>query len=508
VELKLERLQRLRELTDELKKLEAQESAVVKRPWVEIARPEQLPPPGNWYVWLLLAGRGFGKTRSAAEWCAAKARRYSGARIALVARTIGDARDTMIEGESGLLSCLNREELRGSSEDGAWNRSMGELYLANGSQFKTFSSEKPWKLRGPAFHFAWGDESAFWSDAFKGTITDTTWSNLAIATRLPARIGWDEEYQTQIVVATTPRPVPLLKVTDPDPARSGLMQRENSIITRGRTEDNLANLTESYKANVIAPLIGTRLGRQELDAELLEDNEAALWRREWIDDTRIEPSDVPDNLVRVVIGVDPAVTDGESSAQTGIIVAGADRRGHGYILADLTMRGTPMAAMQRVVDAYYEFKADRVVAEVNQGGDYIGTLLHTVDQDIPYHSVRASRGKQVRAEPVSSLYEQRRIHHAGIFPFLEDECCSWTPLDDVSPDRLDALVWSCTDLRDLISTSWLSSYGVARCPHCEKAYLTMENGKVRTACPNCRKSVITTEDDAAGDAGIPLEIMA
>lgn len=441
-------------------------------------------------MWLLLAGRGFGKTRSAAEWCAAKARRYPGSRIALVATTIADARDTMVEGESGLLACFSRDELRGGTEDGAWNRSMGELYLDNGSRFKTFSSEKPWRLRGPQWHFAWGDESAFWKDAYKGTITDTTWMNLTIATRLPPRSGWDDGFRTQIVVATTPRPVALLKVTDPDPARSGLMQRENTIITRGRTSDNLANLSESYKVNVIAPLLGTRMGRQELDAELLEDNEAALWRREWIDETRIDPNAVPD-LIRVVVGVDPAVTDGETSAQTGIIVAGADRKGHGYILADFTMRGTPRRVMERVVEAFHEFKADRVVAEVNQGGDYIGTLLRTVDQNVPYRAVRATRGKQTRAEPVSSLYEQRRIHHAGSFPYLEDELCVWSPLDPVSPDRLDACTWACTDLRDLISSSFLDAYGVSRCESCGAAYLTTENGVRRLICPSCRAPIAT-----------------
>jgi phage terminase large subunit-like protein len=485
VELKLERLKRLKELKDELRQIESDEKNLGHRRWADIARPEQLPPDGNWFVWLILAGRGWGKSRTAAEWSAEKARRYPGARIALVARTIGDARDTMVEGDSGLLTCFRKEELRGGSEDGAWNRSMGELYLDNGSRFKTFTSEKPWRLRGPQFNFAWGDESCFWNDAFKGTVTDTTWSNLTIATRLPKKSYWDDDYRTQIVVATTPRPVPLLKVIDPDPARAGLMQRETTIITRGRTVDNLSNLSESYKVNVIAPLLGTRLGRQELDAELLEDNDAALWRRDWIEETRIAPNGVPD-LVRVVIGVDPAVTDGESSAQTGIVVAGAARTGHGYILADFTMRGTPKEVMSRIVEAYHEFKADRVVAEVNNGGDYIGTLLHTVDQNVPFRAVRATRGKHTRAEPISSLYEQRRIHHAGVFPYLEDELCQWTPMDPVSPDRLDACVWACTDLRDLITASFLDAYGVTRCENCGNVFLATENGQPRLACPSCR----------------------
>jgi phage terminase large subunit-like protein/DNA-directed RNA polymerase subunit RPC12/RpoP len=494
-EAKLERLQRLKELQAELKRLRDVEDGAIKRPWAEIARPEQLAPAGDWYVWLVLAGRGWGKTRTAAEWCAAKARRYPRCRIALVARTIGDARDTMIEGDSGLLTCFSRDEFRGHSEDLGYNRSMGELFLANGSRFKTYSSEKPWRLRGPQMNFSWGDEACFWDDAGKGIISDTTWSNLTIATRLPKRPEWDDEYRTQIVVATTPRPVALLKTNDPDPSRTGLMQRETTVITRGRTSDNLGNLSDSYKENVVAPLLGTRLGRQELDAELLDDNEAALWRREWIDETRItDPKMVPD-LIRIVVGVDPAVTDGESSAQTGIIVAGAANNGRGYVLGDFTLRASPMEAMQKIARVYHEFNADRVVAEVNQGGDYIGNLLKTVDPDIPYQTVRASRGKAIRAEPISSLYEQRRISHVGSFPYLEDSLCSWTPLDKESPDRLDSLVWSISALKDLIGGSYLSAYGVIRCESCGHAFTANDpqTKKPRLACPKCGTQVETID---------------
>jgi phage terminase large subunit-like protein len=461
-----------------------EDEADARVPWAQAARPDQLPPPGDWFVWLILAGRGWGKSRTAAEWAAAKARRYPRCRIALVAATIADARDTMVEGESGLLACLEDSELRGGSQDAAWNRSLGELFLANGSRFKTYSSEKPRKLRGPQHHFAWGDESAFWTDAHKGTVTDTTWSNLTIGTRLPARPGWDAEYRTQICVATTPRPVALLRTQDPDPARAGLMQRETTVITRGKTSDNLANLSETYKAQVIAPLIGTRLGRQELDAELLEDREDALWRRDQIDADRRPPVPLPD-MVRVVVGVDPAVSDGESSAETGIVVCGADRNGHGYVLADCTIRGTPQQAMRKVADAFEEYRADRVVAEVNNGGDYIGTLLHVIDPGIPYRAVTATRGKQTRAEPVSALYEQHRVHHLGSFPLLEDQLCSWAPTDKESPDRMDSMVWAFTDLKDLIGGSWRDSYGVVKCGKCTRPYLAEADGKRRDRCPHC-----------------------
>jgi phage terminase large subunit-like protein len=486
LDLKLKKLRRLRALRQQLRDITTGDAE--KRPWSETARPEQLEPGGDWFVWLILAGRGWGKSRTAAEFIADKARRFPFCRIALVASTIADARDTMVEGESGLLTCLRASELRGGSVETSWNRSLGELYLANGSRMKTYSSEKPRKLRGPQFHFGWGDESCFWTDAAKGTLADTTWSNFTIATRLPRRPDWPQDYRTQIVVATTPRPVALLRVTDPSQTAPGLMQRENVIITRGRTVDNLDNLSESYKANVIAPLLGTQLGRQELDAEILENREGALWRREWLDADRRPPVPLPD-MVRVVIGVDPAVTSEETSDLTGIIVAGADRSGHGYVLADYTIRGTPLEAMQKVVWAYKHHEADRVVGEVNNGGDYIGTVLKTVDPDIPFRSVRASRGKEIRAEPVSALYEQHRVHHLGVFPFLEDQMCTWAPIDPGSPDRIDALVWAFYDLKDLISGSWLDAFGVVKCFSCGKPFLSTVDGVPRSKCPHCNASL-------------------
>lgn len=482
LDIKLERLKKLKELRDEQKRIESGDA--LKHEWVDIARPDQLPPLGEWFVWLILAGRGWGKSRTAAEFVASRARRYPGSRQALVGKTIGDTRDVMVEGESGLLTCFKSSELRGGSIDSAWNRSLGELYLANGSRFDTYASEKPWRLRGPQFHGAWCDESCFWTDAHKGTMADTTWSNLTIACRLPGRVSWPAGYQNQVVVATTPRPVALLRVSDPKLTAPGLMQRENVIITRGRTVDNLANLSASYKANVIAPLLGTQLGRQELDAEILENREGALWQRAWIDDNRRDPVPAPD-FVRVVVGVDPAVTSGETSDLTGIVVAGADRSGQGYILGDFTMRGTPMECMNKVVWAFNEFKADRVVAEVNNGGDYIGTLLHTIDPDIPYRPVHASRGKAIRAEPISSLYEQNRFHHLGIFPQLEDELVTWAPIDPESPNRLDACVWACTDLKDLISGSWADAYGIIKCHKCQKPFLGKNGNALRDRCPFC-----------------------
>lgn len=429
-------------------------------------------------------------TRTAAELVAEKARRFPGARVALVGRTFSDVRDTMVEGDSGLLSCFKQGELRGGKIDGAWNRSLGELYLDNGSKFSAYSSEKPWQLRGPQFHFAWGDESCFWADAHKGTTADTTWSNLTIATRLPRRGNWSLDYKTCIVVATTPRPVALLKVSDPQQVSPGLMQRDNVIITRGRTVDNLENLSDSYKTNVVAPLLGTQLGLQELDAEILENRDNALWRREWIEADRYnaERRDELD-LVRIVVGVDPSVTSSEAADLTGIVVCAADRAGNGYVLADYTMRGTPKQCMQRAVDAYHEFNADRIVAEVNNGGDYIGTVVRAVDTNVAFKAVRASRGKNTRAEPISALYEQHRVHHVGMFPQLEDEMCTWAPGDPESPDRMDALVWAMYDLKDLIGGSWLDAYGVLKCHKCERGFTKTLNGTPREKCPYCNTPV-------------------
>jgi phage terminase large subunit-like protein/DNA-directed RNA polymerase subunit RPC12/RpoP len=492
---RLERLRKLRELQQELKRRHDEADGAIKRPWKEIARPEQLPPPGDWMTWLILAGRGWGKSRTAAEWAAERGRRYPGSRIALVGKTFADARDTMLEGESGLIACFNRDEFRNHSEDDGYNRSIGEIRLANGTHYKTYSAEKPWRLRGPQHHAAWCDEAAFWQDASRGLISDTTWSNLVITLRLPKKPGWDGEYQPQVVVATTPRPVALLRSTDPDPARSGLMQRETTIITRGRTMDNIANLSEAYKDNVIAPLMGTRLGRQELDAEILEDMPGALWKREWIDRNRVSnPALVPD-LIRVVVGVDPSVTDGESSAQTGIVVAGAANNGRGYVLGDFTLRGSPMETMSKAISVFHEFKADRVIGEVNQGGDYLRTLIKTIDPNIPFQAVRATRGKAIRAEPISSLYEQNRISHVGTFSRLEDEMCSWLPTDPVSPDMMDAAVWALWGLHDLIGGSFLSAYGVIKCTACKHPFSANDSGtkKPRLACPKCGAKVATDE---------------
>lgn len=423
--------------------------ATAPRPkWRDVARPEQIPPVGSWFVFLYLAGRGAGKTRSAAEWAAEKARRYPGCRIALVAATIADARDTLVEGESGLLSVLDDSELRGGSREDAWNRSLGELFLRNGSQFKTFSSEKPWRLRGPQHHFAIGDEVAFWQDAHKGTAKDTTWSNLTIGLRLPGQPGWSADYRPQVFVSTTPRPVALLKSRDPEPARAGLMQRKTTVIVRGRTVDNLANLSDTYREQVVEPLLGTTLGRQELDAELLEAVEGALWTAQELDEHRVSEPPYP-GFKRTVVALDPA--DGEDDGdEQAITVAGAGMDWRLYVVANEGMRATPTAFLRRAIELAREHDAT-IVVEKNHGGKSLTELLTMIMRDmgvtVPYRTVNASTSKRTRAEPIAALYEQGKVSHIGTFPQLEDQLLTWTGLsNEPSPDRLDSLVWAIRDL--------------------------------------------------------------
>lgn len=476
--------------------------------WERVARPEQLPPTGDWQTWLILAGRGWGKTRAAAEYVADLARRYPGARIALVAATFADGRDTMVEGMSGLLDVLDDVELRGGTQDSAWNRSLGELFLANGSRFKVYSSEKPRQLRGPQHHFAWCDEAAAWFDAHKGTARDTTWSNLMFGLRLPAKEGWSSDYRTRVVVATTPRNVALLKVPETlaerKPEFAGITQRKSTVITRGPTRDNLANLSEEFKAEVIDPLAGTALARQELEGEILDEADGALITRAAVEACGInlgEVFEMLDSAARVV-AVDPAVSTGENSDLTGISVVARGYDGKVYVLGDHSLKGTPQEWAFTVWAAVYAYRASAIVVENNQGGQMvehtlqsawpgfatawmrdphrlageltgervdairqasrarlneaarIDTLMALRDVGVPrprpIHTVHPSgpnSGKWIRAQPVRLMYERGQIKHVRHpndplhFMYLEEELTSWTgSRGEKSPDRLDALV--------------------------------------------------------------------
>ncbi|HET6866296.1 MAG TPA: terminase family protein [Solirubrobacteraceae bacterium] len=388
--------------------------------WEREARPNQLPPPGDWFVWMIMAGRGWGKTRTGAEWLAREALTNPGRAYAVLARTTQDGREVCLEdSRSGLLKALGLEI---TSRE--YNRTTGEIRLANGTVIYSYTAERPDRMRGPNLNGAWCDEVGAWS---RGTARDA-WDRLIPALRNP-------EGQPRIVVTTTPRIVPLVR---------DLVARDDGslVLTRGTTFENAANLSGQALDELRRRYEGTRIGRQELYGELLEEIEGALWNRAMLEHRASEPPD----LERVVVAIDPAVTSGEESDDTGIVVAGRGTNGHAYVLADRTCHLPPDQWAKLAVAAYREFDADRVVAEVNNGGDLVETVLRTQDERLPFAQVRASRGKRTRAEPIAALYEQGKVHHVGEFRDLEDELCSWTPGDADSPDRLDALVWALTEL--------------------------------------------------------------
>ena len=311
-----------------------------------LARPNQLPPEDNWSNWLVMAGRGFGKTRLGAEWLAAKAVRNPGVRCAIVARTFSDTRNVCVEGVSGILNILREYD---AVKD--WNKSNGILTLKNDSIIQTFSADTPDSLRGPQFHYAWCDELAAWQ-------YEDTWNQLQFGLRLGDH--------TQAVITTTPRPTKLIK---------DLVKRETTVVTRGSTFDNAENLSQSALLEMQTRYAGTRLGQQELYGAILDDNPGALWSRASLEAARVK--DTP-YLIRVVVGIDPAVTSGEDSDSTGIVVAGLSGDGHYYILADYTLKASPQVWAEKAVYAFELHKADRIIAETNNGGDLVVHLLQQV----------------------------------------------------------------------------------------------------------------------------------
>ena len=401
-----------------LGRLSRDELDTIGHDWELWARHSQLPPDGDWRVWLLLAGRGFGKTRTGAELVRARIAARRARHVALVAPTAADARDVMVEGESGLLaiaSAHNRPHYEPSKRRLTW---------PNGAIATTYSADEPERLRGPQHDFAWCDELAAWR-------YPAAWDMLMFGLRL----GRDP----RAVVTTTPRPTALIKALLADP---------HVAVTRGRTAENAENLAPAFLDQIVRRYQGTRLGRQELEAEMLEDAAGALWSRALIEAARV--TQVP-ALRRVVVAIDPAAGSGEHSDETGIVVAGRDEAGHGYVLADLSGRYAPTEWAKAAVAAFRAHEADRVVAEVNNGGEMVEATLRVVDPAVPFGAVRASRGKVARAEPVAALYEQGRVHHQGAFPALEDQMCGFVHDFDratagYSPDRVDALVWALTEL--------------------------------------------------------------
>lgn len=408
----------VRSMTDE----EWAQAARLLQCWFPTGRPEQKPAGDDWLVYAYIAGRGAGKTRSGAEWLVEQAIANPGTRWAIVAPTFADVRDTCVEGESGLLSVLRRR-IPGVDWSRLWNRSLLELSLPNGSRVKGFSAEEPDRLRGPQHHGAWCDELAAWKTA-------EAWTQMQFGLRLGDL--------PQVFVTTTPKPVKLVKML-----RQRADRGDGVRWVGGSTYDNRDNLSAAALAELEATYGGTRIGRQELLGELLTDTPGALWAPAMIEAHRANEAPL---LRRVVVAVDPAVTSGEDSDETGIVAAGIAADGHVYVLADRTVRASPEQWARRAIDLYDELRGDRVVAEVNNGGDLVSTVLRTVDPSVPVRTVHASRGKRVRAEPVAALYEQGRVHHVGSLAELEDQMTTWTPDSSVSPDRLDALVWAITDL--------------------------------------------------------------
>ena len=371
--------------------------------WRFWARDEQLPPAGRWRIWLFLGGRGAGKTRAGAEWIAGGVIAGKMRRIGLVGATFHDARSVMIEGESGLLSVSPSAEFEPSNRRVLW---------PNGAVADVISAEEPDYVRGHQFDAVWADEFCKWAEP-----------QAALDMVLMAlRLGRDP----RMAITTTPRNIKALR---------DLLAASDVATTRSATAANAPNLAETFLSGLESRFAGTRLGRQELNAELIEDNDAALWRREWIDRVREAPP-----LTRVVVAVDPPASI--AGDECGIVVAGTSEAGDAYVLADRSVGGlSPASWAARVADAYEDFEADSIVAEANQGGDMVKQVLLDALPGAPARLVHATRDKRTRAQPAVALYEQHRVHHAGAFAELEDQMCSYDG-EGKSPDRMDALVWA------------------------------------------------------------------
>lgn len=399
----------LREFTDE----EIEREFIYN--WGFWARTSQLAPPGDWLCWLLLAGRGFGKTRAGTEWVTSWAYGNPGGHIAIIGETKADVRDVLVEkGESSLI------EVAPPWLKPIYEPSKRRVTWPNGAYGTLYSGDEPDQLRGPQHGAALVDEIA------KYKYPTEAWDNLEFGLRAGDN--------PKVVVATTPRPIPIIKM---------LLADSGTVVTRGSTFENVHNLAPSFIKRVVGRYEGTRLGRQELHAEILDDNPHALWHRdEMIEALRVT---VTPPFIRVVVGVDPS--GAATAAECGIVVGGLGTNGHGYILADKSRKGTPSEWGTEVVAAYNLHDADRVIGEANYGGEMVENTIRAVQggQLIAYKAVHASRGKQLRAEPVAALYEQKKIHHVGAHPLLEDELCNWEP-GMPSPNRMDALVWALTEL--------------------------------------------------------------
>lgn len=402
-----------------IKELERRQAKEAQYDWQEQGRPSQQIPEGDWRTWLIMAGRGFGKTRTGAESIRRWVREGTCRRIALVGASLHDVRSVMVEGESGLLGIHPREEKP------LFIPSKRLIKWPNGAVASLFGAENADQLRGPQFDGAWVDELAKFRRA------PEVWSQLQLCMRLGKN--------PRTIVTTTPRPLKLIQ---------SMITANDVHVTKGSTFDNALNLAPTYLDQVRDQFLNTRLGAQEIYAEMLTETVGALWQRQLIQyrqpayDDRGKP-----DLKRIVIAIDPATTTHDHSDETGIVVVGVDEMNQAYILEDLSGKLSPNDWGQRVVNSYYRLKADKVVVEINKGGDLVENVLRSIDSTIPIKAVRATRGKYTRAEPIAALYEQGRVFHAQPFTILEAQMCDYVPgLTSKSPDRMDALVWGITEL--------------------------------------------------------------
>lgn len=382
--------------------------------WPFWARPNQIEPEGGWTYWLILAGRGFGKTRTGSETVRKWVRTCD--MVNLIGATVDDARDIMIEGESGILAICPDDERP------EYRKSERKLIWPNGAVSLIFTADEPERLRGKQHKKLWADEMAAWR-------YQEAWDQAKFGLRLGDR--------PQAIITTTPKPV--RNVTD-------LLKDESSQVTRGTTYENRSNLAPTFFAEIIKRYEGTRLGRQELNAEVLLDVPGALWTREMI---RHLPRSAVPPLRRIVVAIDPPAKSTENSNECGIVAAGAVDE-QGFVLADRSGVMSPREWATKAVQLYREVEADLIVAEENQGGEMVREVLRSVDPNVPVRLVRASRGKYVRAEPISSIYARGNVFHTESFEALEDQMCTFTPdfdrTQNGSPDRLDAAVWALTEL--------------------------------------------------------------
>lgn len=387
--------------------------------WALNARDNQIPPDGDWRTWMILAGRGFGKTRTGAETLRHWVAEEKCKRIALVGGSLHEVRSVMVEGQSGLLN------VHPACDRPIYVPSQRIIKWKNGAVAQFFGAEASETLRGPQFDCVWIDEIAKFRKAKE------VWEQVQLCLRLGTN--------PRCIITTTPRPTKFIQ---------DLLASPDVAISRGSTFDNAANLASTYLEQIKKQFLNTRLGAQELYAELLTQTAGALWQRSMIayQQPEYDQTGRP-TLERIVIAIDPATTTHDHSDETGIIVAGVDAQKRAYILEDHSGRFSPTDWGRRVVDCYYRLKADRVVVEVNKGGDLVENVLKAIDPTIPIKSVRATRGKYTRAEPIAALYEQSRVLHVQPFSLLEQQICDYVPgITSKSPDRMDALVWALTEL--------------------------------------------------------------